>query len=160
MKIIILGFGKDMERLVCDGRSGAQYNFQWNGEKARYEYEPKNPEEIDDLFLSQNIDSFFFFSVALDGQTIATAGKTGPAPAPSIPRLQYDDLTLDELRTLAADVGLETGEGDSEKTVKRLLDAFFLGEGRKRAGRTTEDLVDLDPPEDAPKKEKSKQKGR
>lgn len=155
MKITIIGFGKDMERLTCTGASGMEYAFRWNSHYGRYEYEPRTQEEIDDIFGAQDIDSLFFFSVALDGQAIATAGNAGPVPPPSIPSKQYADMDTDELRTLAADVGLVVLESDTERTLRRLLDAFFLGEGRKEKGMSTEELVDIDFSADASGSERS-----
>jgi hypothetical protein len=129
MLITILNWPKDAECIHCSGLSSKEYPFRWNTKAGRYEYPPKSQAEIDDIFQSQGVGGFFFYAPVLGaGDASAAIALT---PRPTIERRQYDDLTRVELVALCKDCGFTPRAADDEATIKRLLDAYFLGAGLK-----------------------------
>lgn len=129
MLITILNYPHDQESMQVDGLSGAVYIFNWVSKNGRYEYEPKSVEETEDIFLTQGINSIFYFSAA-DGGTVA--GPAAPkVPPPSMERKYYGEHDLDECRALCANVGINVPPElrDHRESLLFLLDAYYLGAG-------------------------------
>jgi hypothetical protein len=122
-KIITIRQVRDFPFLSIEGQSGKQYRFDWDDKAQAYAYETGSAEEVDDLAYTQGPNAFFYFSFR-GGDTLATA-------KPKIESGYYNELSQGELIALCKDVGIRANTQDSSTTLKRLLDAFFLGAGSK-----------------------------
>ena len=70
MKIVILRKSNQLgstSNIKVKGMSSVRYNFVWDKQVSSFAYEPKNQEEIDDIFLTQGrIYRHMNFSIVLD----------------------------------------------------------------------------------------------
>lgn len=127
MKILvtILNESQLHTALHLDGMSGRPYAFLWNKSLDRYAYEPKNQEEINDIFATQGVICPWHLSpVLIDGEMgKATAAKIPPF----IERRLYENHTDAELLALAADIGLELQGAVGRENALRQLDAYMSG---------------------------------
>lgn len=109
--------------ITVEGQSGQSYQFNWVDQLQAYAFETDDAKVIEDIALTQGPNSFFYFTFR---------GKVGREANPKIlPPSYYNELSRDELAALAKDVGLKPESKDNSTTLKRLLDAYFIGLGSK-----------------------------
>lgn len=140
MRIKLLREGKEEAARHISGASSKLYPFMWNTKSGYYEYEAKDQNEIEDIFMSSDPFTCQFFAPIIGTDAAA------PKPvAPTIPRADYEQHDLQMLRALCKDCGLSPRASDDETLLKRMLDAFFLGTGVRQARAAVEEVVDAEP---------------
>lgn len=126
MKILIKVLNESQlhSSLNLEGISGKPYVFQWNKLLDSYAYEPKDQEEINDIFATQGVICPWHLSpVIVEGEMSKDSKITIP---PFIDRKLYENHTPAELIALASDVGLRLQGKDPASHLVQ-IDAYMTG---------------------------------
>jgi len=123
----ILNESKARAYLKANGYSGLRYLFKWEAKLRAYTYQPKNQNEVDDLFRTMGRTSSYIFVPVnnpplTDTVTVSTAVET----APFIVEVSKQPLA-DQLVEQCLHRGVIVTDDDNDETAKRLIAAYDKG---------------------------------
>lgn len=100
------------------GSSGRKFTFSktpGNG----YTYETRDNAEAEEIFNTQGMRLAYFFAPIL--------GEDTKEPVKTIP--EFEGKSLEELKEICKELGIQTLPQDKERSLTRLLESFKLGAG-------------------------------
>lgn len=114
----ILNETKHRQALKVDGNSGRLYIFKWSEAIRAYCYQPKNQEEVDDLFRTMGRTTGYLFApVEVKGSNPAAEAAAAPIAKPLAAQLAEHC----EAR------GISVAPGDTDEIARRLIAAYDKG---------------------------------
>lgn len=96
------------------GRSGRKFPFHKKPGEG-YIYEAQTPEEVEEIFKTQNNRFAYYFEPLLS--SIQSSREV----------VEFDSLDLEGLKEMCSELGIEVLPQDKERSLKRLLTAYNLG---------------------------------
>lgn len=128
MPVIIatIDAAKDFDHLDIDGLSSKSYRFTWDTKLGRYTYATSSQEDVDDLMNTQHSVRGWMFAF-----TVIVPDAEPVTPPPSVSPKTYAKHSPDDIAELAKGSGIKLTGQESPDLIRRLLDAYFLGEGKK-----------------------------